>query len=74
MVTSVGENSTTATATLGVNGADLSLAKVISGPAVQGATVSYTVTLVNLGPSVAQNVTITDILSAGLTLISSSSN
>jgi uncharacterized repeat protein (TIGR01451 family) len=41
---------------------------------VQGSIVSYTVTLVNLGPSVAQNVTITDILSAGLSLVSSSSN
>jgi uncharacterized repeat protein (TIGR01451 family) len=40
----------------------------------QGQTISYTVTLVNLGPSVASNVTLTDILSAGLSLISASGN
>ena len=74
LTTSVGANPLAATATLGVNGADLSLAKVISGPAVQGATVSYTVTLVNLGPGIAQNVTITDVMSAGLVLINASSN
>ena len=34
----------------------------------------YTVTLVNLGPSTAQNVTLSDILSAGLTLVSASGN
>jgi uncharacterized repeat protein (TIGR01451 family) len=34
-----------------------------------GGTISYTVTLVNLGPSTAQNVTITDVLSAGLSRI-----
>nr|WP_279343722.1 CARDB domain-containing protein [Variovorax terrae] len=38
-----------------------------------GATISYTVTLVNLGPSAAQNVTLTDVMSAGLSLISASS-
>ena len=57
--------------------ADLTLTKVASvgsGSATAGSTISYTVTLVNLGPSTALNVTITDILSAGLTLVSSSSN
>ena len=58
--------------------ADLTLTKVISvsgsGSATSGATLSYTVTLVNLGPSVAQNVTLSDILSAGLSLINSSGN
>jgi uncharacterized repeat protein (TIGR01451 family) len=47
--------------------ADLTLTKVSSvntGTATSGQTISYTVTLVNLGPSVAQNVTITDFLSA----------
>ena len=39
-----------------------------------GGTISYTVTLVNLGPSTAQNVTLTDVLSAGQALISASGN
>ncbi len=49
--------------------ADLVLSKVASAAnGTAGGTISYTVTLVNLGPSVAQNVTITDAMSAGLTL------
>ena len=49
--------------------ADLVLNKVASTANVPaGGTISYTVTLVNLGPSVAQNVTLTDVMSAGLTL------
>ncbi|MEO7641493.1 MAG: hypothetical protein ABIU07_08770, partial [Ramlibacter sp.] len=55
--------------------ADLTVTKVanvVSGTA--GGTISYTVALVNLGPSVAANVTLTDILSAGLTLVSASGN
>ncbi|MFB2351493.1 hypothetical protein, partial [Priestia megaterium] len=43
--------------------ADLTLTKVanvVSGTA--GGTISYTVVLVNQGPSVAQNVTLTDVL------------
>ena len=55
--------------------ADLTLTKVASSTSgTQGQTISYTVTLVNLGPSVASNVTLTDILSAGLSLISASGN
>ena len=57
-----------------VASADLTLTKVINGPAVQGSTVSYTVTVVNLGPSSALNVQITDILSAGLSFISASTS
>ncbi|MBC7719480.1 MAG: hypothetical protein H7Z77_06785, partial [Chitinophagaceae bacterium] len=52
----------TATATVGVvaSSADLVVSKTISAnPVVQGTTVSYTVTLVNLGPSTAQDVTLT---------------
>ncbi|MBC7610349.1 MAG: DUF11 domain-containing protein, partial [Polaromonas sp.] len=53
--------------------ADLTLTKFASSNfATQGQTISYTVTLVNLGPSTALNVTITDILSAGLSLVSGS--
>lgn len=68
--TSVGTSSNTATATLSVaSNADLTLTKTASAAnAVAGSTISYTVTLVNLGPSVAQNVTLTDIFSAGLVL------
>ncbi|MBK8072833.1 MAG: DUF11 domain-containing protein [Ramlibacter sp.] len=42
-------------------------------PCGSGQTISYTVTVVNLVP-VASNVTLTDILSAGLSLISASGN
>jgi uncharacterized repeat protein (TIGR01451 family) len=49
--------------------ANLQLTKVASSASgTAGGTISYTVTLVNLGPSTAQNVTITDVLSAGLSL------
>ena len=55
--------------------ADLQLNKVAStASGTAGGTISYTVTLVNLGPSVAQNVTITDVLSAGLSYITATSN
>jgi uncharacterized repeat protein (TIGR01451 family) len=66
----------TRTSSTSVNAvADLTLTKVASNiSATQGQTISYTVTLVNLGPSTAQNVTVSDILSAGLTLISASGN
>jgi uncharacterized repeat protein (TIGR01451 family) len=55
--------------------ANLQLTKVASSASgTAGGTISYTVTLVNLGPSTAQNVTITDVLSAGLSRIGASSN
>jgi uncharacterized repeat protein (TIGR01451 family) len=57
--------------------ANLTLTKVssvLAGNATSGQTISYTVTLVNLGPSVAQNVTLTDFLSPGQRYVSSSSN
>jgi uncharacterized repeat protein (TIGR01451 family) len=67
-------NTITKTLTV-ITSADVTLTKVASvANATPGQTISYTVTLVNLGPSVAQNVTISDILSAGLSRISSSSN
>ncbi|MBK8072817.1 MAG: DUF11 domain-containing protein [Ramlibacter sp.] len=69
-----GNNTSTATVTVALV-ADLTLTKVASSTSgTQGQTISYTVTLVNLGPSVASNVTLTDILSAGLSLISASGN
>ena len=39
-------------------------------PVVTGSTVTYTLTVGNLGPATATNVTLTDTLSAGLTLVS----
>ncbi|MBE2264214.1 MAG: DUF11 domain-containing protein, partial [Burkholderiaceae bacterium] len=55
--------------------ADLVLTKVASvAGGTQGQTISYTVTLGNLGPSAAQDVTLTDVLSAGLVLQSANSN
>ena len=61
-------NNTVTVATPVLDQASLTLTKVISttGSATAGSTVTYTVALVNLGPSAAQNVTLTDILSAGL--------
>ncbi|MES2051291.1 MAG: hypothetical protein V4455_04970, partial [Pseudomonadota bacterium] len=69
--------SSTATVAGTVTGvADLTLTKVASNnnSGTAGGTISYTVTLVNLGPSAAQSVTLTDVLGAGLTLVSASSN
>ena len=62
-------NNTVTAATTLTASADLVLSKVASTltPSA-GGTISYTVTLVNLGPSVALNVTLTDAMSAGLTL------
>ncbi|RYG12991.1 MAG: DUF11 domain-containing protein, partial [Burkholderiales bacterium] len=55
--------------------ADLTVTKVASAVSgTSGGTISYTVALVNRGPSVASNVTLTDILSAGLSLVSASGN
>ncbi len=66
--TTLSNNTVTGVTTL-MAMADLALSKVASiSSAMAGSTISYTVTLVNLGPSVAQNVTLTDVLSAGLTL------
>ena len=61
-------NAATVTVTVAAS-ADLQVTKVASSAnGTAGSTISYTVTLVNLGPSAAQNVTLTDVLSAGLTL------
>ena len=51
--------------------ADLSLIKTASDPSpTVGDTVSFTVTLSNAGPDTATNVTVTDLLPAGLTFVS----
>ena len=63
------DHSATTTAISAVS-ADLSVTK--SGPAtiVAGSTVTYTITVANGGPSTATNVTLSDVLSPGLTLVS----
>ena len=65
-------------ATVGVplmESADLLVTKAAGvARAAQGQTISYTVTLVNLGPNEASNVVLTDVLGAGLTLVGASSN
>jgi uncharacterized repeat protein (TIGR01451 family) len=55
-----------------VEGADLSLTK--RGPVTMaaGSTASYVLTISNSGPSTAANVTVTDVMPAGLTLVSAS--
>jgi uncharacterized repeat protein (TIGR01451 family) len=55
-----------------VVGADLSLTK--RGPVTMaaGGTASYVLTISNSGPSTAANVTVTDVMPAGLTLVSAS--
>ena len=51
--------------------ADLALAKIVSNPSPNvGTTITFTVTLTDVGPSTATNVTVQDALPAGLTLVS----
>ncbi len=51
--------------------ADLSIAKSDSpDPVIAGTALSYTVTVMNAGPSPAQNVVVTDTLPAGVTFVS----
>jgi uncharacterized repeat protein (TIGR01451 family) len=51
--------------------ADLALAKIVSDPAPNvGDTITFTVSLRDLGPNTATNVQVTDLLPAGLTFVS----
>src|SRR5262249_54408422 len=55
--------------------ADLALGKTVSDPTPNvGDTVTFTVTLTNTGPAAATNVTVTDLLPAGLRLVSAVSS
>ena len=65
-----------ATDTMGVNAsADVVVTKVASTSSVAaGQTYSYAVVVVNAGPSVASDVTVTDVLPAGVSLVSASVN
>jgi uncharacterized repeat protein (TIGR01451 family) len=61
----------TAMATLTPQQADLALAKSVSNATPNvGDTISYTVTLTNLGPDTATNVQVTDALPAGVSFVS----
>jgi uncharacterized repeat protein (TIGR01451 family) len=61
----------TASATVTPQQADLALAKAVSNATPNvGDTITYTITLTNAGPDPATNVTVNDVLPAGLTFIS----
>jgi uncharacterized repeat protein (TIGR01451 family) len=61
----------TATATLTPQQADLALAKTVSSTTPNvGDTISYTVTLTNLGPDPATHVQVTELLPAGVSFVS----
>ncbi|MGY8905512.1 MAG: beta strand repeat-containing protein [Burkholderiales bacterium] len=53
-------------------GTDLSIVKTGQTTLVAGDTATYTLQVLNAGPTVATNLTVTDILPAGLTLLSAS--
>jgi uncharacterized repeat protein (TIGR01451 family) len=65
----LGNNSSSVTSTIATS-ADLSVSK--SGPALvtAGTSATYTITLTNNGPSDSQNVTVSDTLPTGLTVVS----
>ena len=55
--------------------ADLALSKTASQePVAQGANFTYMIATANLGPAAASNVTVTDVLPAGVTLVSATSS
>jgi uncharacterized repeat protein (TIGR01451 family) len=61
----------TITATIGVQvRADLSVRSAISGPAIAGKPLSYTLTVANMGPSDADGVVVTDTLPMSTRLVS----
>ncbi|MFC1848490.1 DUF11 domain-containing protein, partial [Chloroflexota bacterium] len=58
---------------LTVQAADLSVTKTVSNPTPnEGETINYTITLANDGPNTATNITITDVIPAGVTYSSHS--
>jgi uncharacterized repeat protein (TIGR01451 family) len=63
------DNTNTTTITVGLR-ADLSVRSAISGPAVAGKTLSYTLTVANFGPSDASDVVLVDTLPTGTRLVS----
>jgi uncharacterized repeat protein (TIGR01451 family) len=63
------DNTNTTTVTVRVR-ADLVLWSAVSGPALAGQTLSYTLTVANLGPSDAADVVLADTLPMGTSLVS----
>jgi uncharacterized repeat protein (TIGR01451 family) len=63
------DNTKTTTITVGLR-ADLSVRSAISGPAVAGETLSYTLTIANIGPSDASDVVLVDTVPMGTRLVS----
>jgi uncharacterized repeat protein (TIGR01451 family) len=63
------DNTNTTTITVRVR-ADLSVWSVVSGPALPGQTLSYTLTVANLGPSDSTDVVLADTLPMGTRLVS----
>ena len=59
-----------ASATTQIQGLDLAIAKRGPTSLAAGATASYVLTITNSGPSTAANVTVTDVMPAGLSLVS----
>lgn len=64
-----GNNTGTATTTVAAS-ADLAVTKTGPGSAPAGSSVTYTITLTNLGPSAAQTVSLTDTIPASTTFVS----
>ncbi len=69
---SAGNNSSTVTTPFGPPNADLVLVKSGPASAAPGATVVYTLTIVNNGPATALNVSVADPTPAGLSFVSNS--
>ncbi len=65
-----GNNSGTATATVGAGSADLSVTKTAAAVVNAGSNLSYSITAANAGPSNAASVSLTDTLPAGTTFVS----
>jgi uncharacterized repeat protein (TIGR01451 family) len=67
-------SSTVSTTVMQINTADVSITKSGSPASVAvGANVTYTVTVTNGGPDTADGVTVTDVVPAGMTLVSATS-
>jgi uncharacterized repeat protein (TIGR01451 family) len=66
-------NNTSSVATR-IIGADMSMVKTGPASLAAGGTAVYVLTVINAGPSAAANVTVTDALPAGLTLLSASAS
>jgi uncharacterized repeat protein (TIGR01451 family) len=64
-------NTSTLQVSVGIPPADLSITKTANAPELfVGSTVVYTVSVLNNGPGPAENVVVTDVLPAGVTLVS----